>query len=265
MYVPLCEPWPLPPSGCPSPTGSPEVTGAAVLAASEILWELTGYQYGACSVLLRPCRQDCAGVGFPGRWWDGTSWPHGTPAPGSSLWWQAACGVCMDACSCNNADTLRLPLLVQSVTEVLVDGAPVTGVALYDGNLLVRTDGLRWPLCQDWTVPVSGVGAWSIEVVAGRPVPMAGKIAMGQLATEYARWCTSGECRMPAYTSQKTRQGVTQTFPTAAELAQLGLTGLAWVDRFVTAENPAGLRGSPAIWNPDDFTSGPRRPGGVTG
>lgn len=267
MYVSLCEAWPLPPSGCPDIVGSPEVTGAAVMAASEILWELTGHQFGGCSVTFRPCRRDCAPDATWSSWWDGASWPHGTPYPGTSLWWGAVCGSCSGGCGCNAADTLRLPELVQSVTEVLIDGEvfPASGYALYDGHLLVRTDGQRWPLCQDWTVPVSGVGAWSVTAVVGSPVPTAGRFAVAQLAAVYADWCSSGQCRMPAYTTSKTRQGVSQTFPSAAELRQLGLTGLGWVDQFVGAMNPAGLRAgtTAAIWNPDDYGSGARMPGGI--
>jgi hypothetical protein len=59
---------------------------------------------------------------------------------------------------------------VQSVTQVLVDGIviPASGYALYDGNRLVRVDG-TWPACQDWQIPVSGAGAWSVTVVYGFP------------------------------------------------------------------------------------------------
>jgi hypothetical protein len=267
MFLSLCEPWPLPPSGCPDLTGSPEVTGAAVMAASEILWDLSGHQYGACEVLFRPCRQSCSAGSPWAQWWDGASWPHGTPYPGSTLWWNAVCGTCRDACACSSADTLTLPGPVRSITEVLVDGVVLDAgaYALYDGRRLVRTDGERWPLCQDWAVPVSGVGAWSIEAVFGWEVPVAGWFAVAELAKVYAEWCSSGVCRLPAYTTQVSRQGVTQSFPSATELAQLGLTGLGFVDRFLQAVNPAGLRaGTTArIWNPDDFGGGPRVPGGV--
>lgn len=270
MYVPLCEAWPLPPSGCPNLTGSPEVTGAAVMAASEYLWALSGFQFGSCEILLRPCRQSCTpGTGpFAAYWWDGAEWP--TWPMGSAawpMWLDAVCGRCVGSCDCRSADTVQLPTLVQSVNEVVIDGVvlPASAYTLYDdGQLLVRTDGERWPICQDWSVPVSGVGAWSVELVAGRPVPVLGQLALGQLAAEFARWCDTGECRHPAYTTQKTRQGVSQTFPSAADLRQAGLTGWAAVDTFLRAVNPHQLSGSPGIWNPDDIAAAARRPGGVT-
>lgn len=262
MFIPLCEAWPLPPSGCPAITGSPEVTGIAVQAASDLLWELSGYRYGSCEVLLRPCRTRCRD-----GWWGSTGWWHdgGWPRAGGPLWLEAACGRCRLGCGCTDADSLQLPAVVQSVTEVMIDGVvlPSSAYHLFDGRLLVRADGGRWPLCQDWRVPVTGVGAWSVTMVAGEPVPPAGQLALGQLAAEYATWCSTGQCTMPAFTTSKTRQGVTQQFPTAAELRQLGLTGLALVDRWLSAVNPGGLRLGPAIWDPDDYAPAFRRPGGA--
>lgn len=260
MYVPLCEAWPLPPSGCPDITGSPEVTGAAVMAASEYLWALSGYQFGTCEVTVRPCRRSCAPMShgaWASRWWDGAGWPV-WDTPASWWWWDAMCGRCSGGCACSAADTLRLPELAQSVTSVVVDGAvvPAEDYALYDGRLLVRTDGERWPLCQDWAVPVSGVGAWSVTMEVGAPVPVLGQLALGSVARQFIAWCDTGECRHPAYMTQKTRQGVSQSFPTAAELRREGLTGWAAVDTFLDAVNPNRIRGSGAkIWNPDDILS----------
>lgn len=260
MYVPLCEAWPLPPSGCAT-LSSPEVSGSALLAASEVLWQLSGHRYGSCSVLLRPCRPGCAGSMPADWWWPGAGWPYGTPWPGTTLWWAAGCGTCSGGCSCNSADTLRLPQPVQSITEVLIDGEVLAESAynLYDGQLLVRADGGRWPMCQDWTVPVSGVGAWSVAAVAGWPVPMAGRFAVAELAREFEAFCTGGDCRLPAYTTGVTRQGVTQAFPDINDLVKNGLVGLPAVDLFLRPPPPPRAK----IWNPDDFDQTWRRPGGI--
>src|SRR6266545_4626412 len=197
MYVPLCEPWPLPPEVCPVFVDgtSPAVTGAAWQAASEQLWELTGRQYGNCSVLLRPCRRSCApGWAHGAMWWDHWSGWTNWPDMASESWWlDATCGSCgRGACSCNDADTLVLPARAQRVDQVLIDGAvlpEVTGWNLFNGDLLVRADGQRWPLCQDWTVPVSGVGAWSVTAIYGMSLPTYAQNAVAQLTAEFANFC----------------------------------------------------------------------------
>lgn len=264
-YVPLCEPWPLPASGCPDLTGPAPVTGSALLAASQDLWALSGHQFGNCEVTLRPCRADCGprhGLGWWGGWPAG-AWPlaHGTF---TEWWWSATCGRCRHGCGCTDADELLLPDRARSVTEVLVDGEVLpegTGWLLWDGRRLVRTDGERWPLCQDWTV-TGGPGTWSVTAVYGSEVPESGRWAVWQLAAEYAKWCQTGECKLPGYTTTVTRQGVTQTFPSIVDLVEHGLTGLALVDRFLDTWNPDRLRGSAQVWNPDDFDQQPRHLGG---
>ncbi len=274
MYVPLCEPWPLPPSGCPIGIdgASPAVTGAAWMAASEQLWELTGHQFGNCSVLLRPCRRSCAPAwASGGPWWSWSSWSWPLwPDFASWGWWlDAGCGSCgRGACGCTEADTLVLPVKAQRVTQVLIDGVALpegTGWNLFNGDLLVRADGQRWPMCQDWTVPVSGVGAWSVELVAGSPVPSYAQNAVAQLTTEFAKFCITGQCKLPRNTTSVTRQGVAQEFPSIKDLREQQLTGLWWVDNLLNTANPDRLRDHAQVWNPDDFARGvapPRQPGG---
>lgn len=269
MYVPLCEPWPLPPSGCPEFTGSAEAVAEARLAASEQLFELSGHQFGSCEVLLRPCRKTCTPTAtWAGAWWwGGAAWPTWPDGAFTPLWWDAACGRCARGCDCGSAPTLVLPAAVQEVTEVLIDGVVLdpSNYHLFDGRLLVRSDGVEWPLCQDWSVPVSGSGAWSVQAVYGRPVNAAGRLAVAQLTKEFADWCATGQCKLPAYTTGVTRQGVSQQFPSILDLAKTGRTGLLLVDRFLDAFNPDRLRGHPQVWNPDDFDAGPRQPGGAWG
>lgn len=263
MYVPLCEPWPLP-EGCQL-DDSPTVTGTALMAASEVLWELSGRRYGQCEVTLRPCRPSCAPGGA--SWWpltgtDTSWWPYGP-----ETWLAAACGACRGGCACTTVSELDLPAPgVAAVQQVLVDGVAMAddAWALYDGMTLARTDGESWPLCQDWAVPVSGVGAWSVRVLWGREVPAAGRVALAELGREYARACNGQDCRLPANMVNQVRQGLSQAFLGADRLRELDLVGLPMSDRFVRAVNPGALRTTPKIWNPDDFGEvSPRRPGAV--
>ena len=76
-----CEPWdPIWNCNISLLTGAAEVTGVAIQAASEILYQLSAQRFGLCSVKLRPCRKSCQG-GFP--WW--SWWEYGSyPQP---YWW----------------------------------------------------------------------------------------------------------------------------------------------------------------------------------
>jgi hypothetical protein len=249
--IPLCEPWPLPTS-CPAPTGTAE----SLLAASEDLWALSGRQFGSCTVPLRPCHRSCTPDGWrPRSWWDGQGWPA---LRSSALWWDAVCGRCRGGCGCNDADELLLPAATTSIVEVVVDGVvvPADAYVLWAGDgraVLTRTDGERWPLCQDWTVPVSGEGAWSIQAVIGTPPPASGAWAVAQLSAEYAKWCETGRCALPAYTVSTSRQGTEQKFPTIKERREGQSTGLALVDRFLDTWNPGRLVERPVFINPDTW------------
>lgn len=236
-------------------------------AASEVLWAMSGRRFGSCEVLLRPCRRSCSPVWSGSHWWPGwnAGWPQGF---GMGWWLDAVCGRCRSGCDCGTADTLTLPSPAQSIAQVLVDGVELVegdNWTLYNGDLLVRTDGGQWPMCQDWTVPVSGVGAWSVTPVFGRPVPMLGQLAVGELAAEIARGCTAGECRLPAFTTSVSRQGVTQEFPSWLEIMEKGVVGvgLKMSDLFLRTENPQGLTDRPRTYNPDDYAEAWRRPGGA--
>ncbi len=265
-FVPLCESWPVQ-WCCELDLSAAPVTGMAVRAASEYVWAVSGRQHGSCEVLVRPCRREC-GPASDSWWWRGVAggWPT-WPAfgAGSSLWWSAVCGGCRGHCACNSADELRLDVAAQSVTSILIDGTelPASGYAFYNGDTLVRTDGERWPLCQDWSVPVSGVGAWSVTARFGLPVPELGRLAVGEVACQVAKHCGGDpSCQLPPGLQSQTRAGSTYVYFDPGRLREARLTGFTWVDRFVDAVNPARHQMGARIWNPDDF-GGSRRPGGV--
>jgi hypothetical protein len=237
----------------------------AVQAASEFVWAVSGRQFGACEVLTRPCRRSCGpGSGSGSWWWSGVAgsggWPV-WPAGFAGAWWLGAgCGRCHGHCGCNAADTIRLDVPAQAVSQVLIDGEvlPASGYAFYNGDTLVRTDGQLWPLCQDWSVSVSGVGAWSVTAVFGRPVPALGSLAVGEVACQIVRYCTDSSCRLPPGLQSQTRAGSTYVYLDPGRLREAGATGFTWVDRLIEAENPGRASASARIWNPNDFPA--RRP-----
>jgi hypothetical protein len=233
------------------------------MAASEVLWALSGHRFGECDALVRPCRRACGpGESSWSWWWGMNAWPRSSPQwPG---WIDVACGRCGSGCSCSSVSEVLLPAPAQAIVEVVIDGEvlPASGYAFYDGLRLVRV-GAEWPLCQDWTVPVSGVGAWHVVARYGSPVPILGQRAVAELAHQIDLACQGETCELSnAMVESITRAGVTKRFNTDW-VAEGRLIGLPLSDRFIQTVNPHGIRVGARIWNPDDF-GGPRRPGGAT-
>jgi len=227
---------------------SPTVTGSAVTAATDILWALSGRQFGQCPVTLRPCRKTCDSYGG----WDGSSYP--LPALIGGKWFNLICGSCTDDCSCTAISQVELGDRVASITQVKIDGSPlVTGAyRVDDGHLLVRTDGGTWPWCNDLTKADTVAGTWSVTAVYGLPVPEAGKLAMGELACELSKALAQDTtCRLPRAVTSVQRQGVTINYADVTALLEGGLTGLYLVDQFIQTYNPKHLARRGRVWSPD--------------
>lgn len=240
-----CEAWPVRLT-CTLDCESPTVTGQAVEVATEILWALSGRQFGYCTVTLRPCRQDCLVAPWPDRWadwWPGSTWP--SPALIGGQWFNLTCGTCGDTCSCTSISQVLLPGYVESgaTVTVKVDGSPlVTGAYRVDDNrYLVRTDGSTWPRCNDLTKDDTKTGTWSVTAKYGHAVPLAGQLAAGELTCEITRALEGEDCRLPRNVVALVRQGVTISYPNVAELYDKQRTGLQMVDLFLTAYNPNRL------------------------
>jgi hypothetical protein len=241
-----CDVWPLPDEWCCTIPATPAVTGAAAAAATEILWAASGRRFGTCTATVYPCPEECAPSWAPlsAAW----GWPYPRLVDGS--WVNAGCGDCGDDCACTSAATVvfhQFPVL--SVGEVVVDGEVLaTGsYQLWDHRRLVRSDGGRWPLCQDWAAG----GSWSARLTVGEPVPATGVLAMGELTCELTKGCAGGDCRLPRRVVDMTRAGVSVSFADVQQLVEGRLFGLEAVDYFVGAFNPHGLPDRPRIYSPD--------------
>lgn len=241
-----CNDW-TPIWTCPErvSTASPTATGYAVAAATEIVWALSGRRFGTCEITLRPCRREC----YSDQWWanTGSIWyggvyaPWGYPYAGpSGYWFDSSCGACSGTCSCSEISEVLLPSPVSSIVSVKMDGTPMaTGAYRVDNNrLLVRLDGERWPRCNNLAVADTEPGSWSVTALYGQPVPVAGQLAVGEMACEFLRALAGEDCRLPAGVQSIARQGVTINFPDAGEFLKEGRTGFDLVDRFLAAVNP---------------------------
>lgn len=244
-----CEAWPVI-WACDIDCLSPAVTGTAVEVATEVLWGLSGRQFGYCTTTVRPCRRTCNDL-WLATWGD---YMYPLPALIGGRWYNLTCGVCSDSCSCTELSEVVLPDTVAEIVSVKLDGSPmVTGAYRVDnGHLLVRTDGGRWPYCQDLSKPDTQLNTWSVTAKYGAPVPSAGQLAVGELACELAKSLSGdGTCRLPRNVTQVQRQGVTINYAKVAEAMKEGSLGLYLVDLFLTTFNPNRLQQGARVYNID--------------
>lgn len=252
-----CGPWDVVWT-CDVSCESPTVTAQAVELATEVVWALSGRQFGLCEVTLRPCRHECQSFPWPGdgtyagNWvqWAGSSWISPTLIAGQ--WFNVVCGKCTTGCSCSSISEVVLPAPVHDVVQVKVDGVVVSGSGyrLDDNRLLVRL-GADWPSCNDLSLADTEPGTWSVTARYGLEVPVGGGWAVGELACQLIRARNGEDCRLPANVTQLVRAGATLQFPDVIELIENRLTGLYLVDQFVTTWNPNRLTRRSAVYSVD--------------
>jgi hypothetical protein len=170
------------------------------------------------------------------------------------------CG-CTGGCSCQTECEIALPGPVAFIDEVRVDGVVLAADAYrldhYRGiPVLVRIDGECWPDCQDMATDIDEPGAFSVTYQRGTLVPRAGQIAAGLLANEFAKACVGQDCALPQQLASLTRNGVEVQVMDPAALLENGLTGIANVDLWIRAVNPARRMQRSQVYTAD--IAGPR-------
>lgn len=241
VYGP-CAGWDDPIYCASWPTGSEGVTGSMLLSAAETLDMASAQQFGLCERTVRPCRRDCFDA--RGTWYEWTGangplWPR--PLLYNGQWFNLACGSCYGSCSCVGLEEAILPGPVYAVTQVKLNGSIMASGSyrLDEDRILVRTDGGRWPFCQDLSLEDTEDNTWSATVQFGRVVPTLGKQALGELAIEYAKACVGVDCRLPANVANLVRQGVTLQFSADEPYFER----LYFVRNFLDTYNPDRRRG----------------------
>lgn len=203
------------------------------MAATEFLWSRTGRQFNSETRTIRPHRlaSSCGcGVGWIGQ------------AMGPTLSWWVSGG-----CGCDSSFDFLLPGPARDVS-VVVEGVAFTQWALYDGQRLVRQDGLPWPCCQALSSPAGGAGTWGVTLTIGVDVPDLLTMATAEFAVETALHFTNKGSRLPLRTTSTTRDGITiQVAPTTKD----GSTNIPLVDWAINAFNPKGLARRPSVSSPD--------------
>lgn len=238
---------------CPTwDEATPEQQQFAADVATEIMWNLSGRQFGLCTVTVRPCRAPCtrlpAGMLAP-LYGGGSYWPHMVDGV-----WINGCGTCSTDCSCGPLCEIVLPGPVDSVVEVQLDGDVLASNSyfVYDHRKLVRRGGEEcWPTCQHLDRPLGEPGTLGVTYRQGIPVPAAGRLAAGTYACEILKACTGGPCRLPKRVTSVSREGVVLGMLDPMEMLDKGRTGLYEVDAWLVAVNPNGLRQGARVYSPD--------------
>lgn len=189
------------------------------------LWDWSGRQYGICEVELWPVVPPTYTSTYQGRW----GWVPWRPV---KLWDGFHNIYCKDL-GYQSGTTVRLPGPVQSVTTVEVDGVvlPADAWRLDNNNILVRTDGARWPVSSDLNNPV-----FRVVFDRGIEVPHGGQIAAAVLLCELAKSITGKpDCQLPKRVSTVTREGVTIGILDDMEGLDKGRTGIWVVDSWLAS------------------------------
>lgn len=242
--VTACD-WPVDIDCLPEPSSDDTVgivkRDAAISLASDVLWALSGRQFGICDALVRPCPDDgdprrtpTSGVTSYLLSWEGDRWVN---------WW---CG-CSGGCRLSGPRAVHLPGPAQEVTAVTVAGV-VQDTSSYtlEGNVLYRV-GSPWPR-QDLGRPAGEVNTWTVAYLRGHPVPAGVDTLTGLLAKEFLAACSGeGKCRLPRTVTSVSRQGVSYQLYNPNDIYNSGKTGLPEVDMWLASVNPNKLMAAPSV------------------
>jgi hypothetical protein len=222
----------------------------AVTTASQTLFELQGRDYaGECSkTVYPPCSPCWCGFQVLSRGhivgpWD-VGWYGGA--------WDWLCDTCLLGCDPSTAKLSGFP--VREITEVKIDGVVLAAseYRLDKRRYVTRLDNERWPIFNNWTLPNTESGTWTIAYTYGMDPPLLGRQAATQLACEVYKSCLGLECALPTGATRITRQGITieRQFFRIDPATKAWRTGLGLVDMFLNTYNPTGRIRKPVFWAP---------------
>lgn len=264
MSEPMPECWPRPDTSCcdllepENPT--PEQTARIELilrVSTEIIWRLSGKQFGHCPVTVRPCRQQCADRPAYG-YWEGMLW---TPVLDMGFWYNTKCWKCAPSgCSCSELCEVDLPGPVAEITQVKVDGGVLdpSEYRVDNGRKLVRTATTVsatapacWPTCQELAKPDTEVGTFSVTYLRSE-VPEGALWAAGLLACQLIKACNGdAECALPAKAQRIARQGVTVELTPVLVKAGEFATNIPEVDLWLQSVNPYKAKAPSRVYSVD--------------
>lgn len=239
--------WPTDRGCLPEFDADDEAVVAQVVAAEnlavQVLWALSGRQFGVCPVLVRPCPLrspfEATYLYAPPLMvaWDGSNWRNITCGCGPTCDWRSPTVVHLG---------MRVGLPVREVIEVVIAGEVIDPSEYrLEGDLLYRV-AAPWP-SQDLTKPLDEPGTWSVTYTQGTPPPAGTAVFVGKLAAEFLAACNGGKCRLPRRVQTVTRQGVTYQMIDPTDIYRDGRTGLDEIDLWLSSVNPNRLQQAPEV------------------
>jgi hypothetical protein len=231
-----CIPWELNPGDCDDEWAGldPDLQERATALAWSSMRTLTAGQIGSCPVVLRPCAPEVVCGCVP-------DCDHPTNVNCGA----SPCDVCA-VCE------VRVPGKVAGVLSISLDGVSYTSADTFwrvdDHSRIVRIDGGCWPVSQDLSLQLNQPGTFGIEYIPGRKPGTDGLWATATLASEFAKACSGGKCRLPSNVTSVSRQGVNVVF---SEGYFENGTGIREVDAYIYSVNPNRIKVPPRIWSPD--------------
>lgn len=224
----------------------------AVDQAAEVLYALSGRQFGVCQVTARPCRQSCCepcgrlGMGNGLRW---------IPLLSGGVWTNISCTSCKTGCSCTAVCEVQLPGPVDHIVQVRLDGVLLdpTEYRVDNRRNLVRLGAAEcWPTCQDMNLEATEVGTFEVIYGKGHQLPVAGQVALGALASELYKACSGDkDCGLPERVTTIVRQGIAMTLLDPMEFLTGGRSGIYAVDLWLATVNPKGRARHAGVFSPD--------------
>jgi len=240
-----CMP-PLPPEDDPDYEMVLADRQASLDIAVNVLWALSGRQFGVCETLVRPCPTGDCGSGYrPGSTWNQSVAPF-IPTYEYGRWVNYSCGCDGGSCKAMGPRTVHLPGPVQGIVTVTIGGEVLdTPEYVLEGDVLYRK-GADWP-SQDYNKPLDENGTWSVLYLKGNPVPSAAGKFVGLLAKEFLSACVGDNaCRLPKNVVATTNRGVSRVFDPSIIYAT-GKTGISEIDMWLAAINPYRLLSAPRV------------------
>lgn len=211
----------------------------AVLAASSILFSLSGQKYGG---IFRATEQyACETSGAPtGCVWDAGANAYWNPALGAYAFIQ---GMPRRSRLLPGSAIRLRNQPVRSIVEITVHGAVVNPneYRLYNNAIVRLASGVSWGLC---SAPL-------IKYDYGTNPPILGQMAATVLANELVAAMRGDECRLPSSVTSVSRQGISFEVYDPQDFIDKGRVGLYEVDIFLSSINPGGAKKRPRVFSPD--------------
>lgn len=243
-------------------TPDPAVAASIAMAASEVLYTLSGSKYtGNCGpVTVRPVARPTdvdtrfGAGGYPSAGMTAGQFGSAYSGPIGAM---------------NRYGGLRPPEVdlgaypVTEILQVLIDGVliPSNEWYLQARRKLVRvlpsadaepTQRYGWPSSNRNDLPDTEEGTFSVTYMYGVAPPQIGVNAAKVLAKQLILNASpKGRSILPQRVTSISRQGVTVSVVDVMDFFSKGLTGVYELDLFITTVNPTKMKLKPLVWSPD--------------